>query len=214
VLTSGFGAVVATLGYHVLAYAAVLGILEHETGVKATDWLLELTGDGGIGGYLTLVTSEVGHLLSPYGVVGEFIHAPSVIVIGIVLETLVALLGATQSVKRRLAAPKTLRHLSQDAGQTRVVALVGGETLIDVMAALDEDNFTRAGKLIAEAESEPDYRVTILFPDREERPHVLQITTGQSRQVKARRLLKVEDALLMMDQIRLAEAKRRYSVET
>lgn len=212
IVVASLGALIGTLGHYAFSYLAVLTLFEAQTGAPGSELLETLTGMEGFEAFLTFSTFTEGHSVSPLGVLGKTIETIEPVYAIMAIEALVGVLGAWRGVVR-VARPKSPTRVRIEPGESRLIAQVTGESLAEIMRALDEDNFIRAGRLLAYAEPDPEYRVTLLFPEVAEHAHVLQIATGQTRQVKAKRLLPVEDALLIMDQVRLADAKRLYTAE-
>jgi len=205
------GALITVLGYHLLAYQAVFSLLEKDAIPDLATWLLEVTGSEGFSAYVILATDPElqfsGHI-SPFGIAGAVLSSPAAFYGALVLELGAAALGASQGVRRGLTSKSA--HGSA-GGDWRLVAQIGAEELQPVLQALDDDNFVRAGKRIAESEPDPEIRISILFPENDAYPHILQVAAQSSGSIRATYKISIDQALLMMDQIRLAEAKRLYS---
>jgi hypothetical protein len=208
------GGVLATvLGYHYLAYGAVLTLFAEAAGSDMTQWLLHVTGEEGFHAYAILATDPAlpysAHI-SPFGIAGSFITDTTVFGVGIAMEVVACFLGATYGVKTTL---NPRREHVVSTGEPRLLAQVGLDAINPILEAMDADNFVNAGKLIADSDLDPEYRITILFPVNEAHAHILQVTTQSSGVVKAQYKLSIDQALMMMDQIRLAEARRLYNSE-
>jgi hypothetical protein len=207
------GALATVLGYHYLAYGAVLTLFTETAGSDVTQWLLHVTGEEGFQAYAILATDPelpYSSHISPFGIAGSFITDTTVFSLGIALEVLTCLLGAAYGVKTTLH-PR--REYLVSTGEPRLLAQVSMLAIDPILEAMDAGNFVSAGKLIADSDPDPEYRITILFPVNEAYAHILQVTAQSSGVVKAHYKLSIDQALMMMDQIRLAEARHLYNTE-
>ena len=123
-----------------------------------------------------------------------------------VLEIAAGAFGAHHGVQRSLTSrrPRPI---------PRLLAEVPAQLLEPIVAALDTGNFVRAGKLIAESDPDPDIRIDIAFPEDETQPHVLRVLDQRNGSLRAQVTMSIDQALMMMDQMRLAEARRLYGAD-
>ena len=203
------GSVVTLIGYHLMAYQAVIDLLEKDALPDLVTWLQEVTGAQGVMAYVTLATDPTlgfSGNISPFGVAGEVLTSPALFLGAFVLEIAAGSLGARHGVQRSLTSQRS-RPIP------RLLAEVPAQLLEPIVAALDAGNVVRAGKLIAESDPDPDIRIDIAFPEDETHPHVLRVLDQRNGSLRAQVTLSIDQALMMMDQMRLAEARRLYGAD-
>jgi hypothetical protein len=201
-LIAGLGALLLSGGYHVLVYLRVTGHLAEEIGPEALE---RLAGEGGVVGYLRLVSQGVGAELSPLGLLGSLepgvVGTVALALAEAALAVTVAVVVALRKLDRGGDAPEPLA-----AGRVReAIARTDTETLLAAMQAMDRGDFESAGRVLRRPATREAHEVVLEFVPDSDAPFTLEIVDLRpgGHRVRARRELASWDGHALWDELRI-----------
>jgi hypothetical protein len=213
------GALIAYGGYHIIVYGRLLGFLaENMTSLvdraagdpraAVQQFFEEKTGQTGIWAYLQFVSEGRGAKLSPLGFLGAAELGTAVTVIGVALETCIAVVGAIAFVAIR-SGPLRLNASAEALEGSRVreiIARTDDATLTAAMHALDAGDFEAAGRVLRNPTVEDTFAVAMVFNPYTAEAYTMEIhelTPAGLGTLRARRELSSWDGQALCDELRI-----------
>lgn len=213
------GALIAYGGYHVIVYGRVLSFLaanmtslvDRAAGdprAAVQQFFEETTGKSGLWAYLQFVSEGRGAKLSPLGLLGAAQLGTAATVIGIAVETCVAVAGAVAFVAIR-SGPLRLSTLAEALEGPRVreiIARTDDATLAAAMHALDAGDFEAAGRVLRNPTVEDTFAVAMVFNPYTADAYTMEIhdlTPAGLGTLRAKRELSSWDGQALCDELRI-----------